>query len=258
MRRRRDEAWVLRTHELGDADLIVTLFSLDHGKVRGVARSARRSRRRFGGSFAPLDRVRATWVEKDGRELHRLEEAETVRSYAAMQARPEVQAACAVLSELTDAFAREGQPEPDVFRLVGAACDAIEAGADPVGTVRYFEFWMLRLHGLLPELDRCGACGEPFVTWGAPRVGSAGAAHCRACDDGLPEHGRPLGRAARAFLDQARRSGPAAMAPARAAVRPGGALEALLRGALESYAERRFRTYRHLATAAGRASDEPA
>jgi DNA repair protein RecO (recombination protein O) len=234
---------------LGDADLIVTLFSLEHGKVRGVAPSARRSLRRFGGAFGPLTRVRAGWVEKDGRELHRIDEAETLRSYVAMQARPEVQAACAVLAEVTDAFAREGQGEPDVFRLLGAACDAIDAGADPIGTVRYFEFWMLRLHGLLPEVARCDACGEPLPADRSPRVGATGSVHCSGCDDALPERGRALGRRERAFLDRARRSAPGDMSPDGTAVRPGGALEALLRGALESYAERRFRAYRHLAAA---------
>jgi len=59
VKQRRDEAYVLGTSELGEADLIVTLLSEQHGRVRGVAASARKSRRRFGGAVDPMTRVSA-------------------------------------------------------------------------------------------------------------------------------------------------------------------------------------------------------
>ena len=86
MIRQRDEAFVLRTQELGEADLIVTLLTEHHGQVRAVARSARRSRRRFGGVLEPMTRVRAAWTEREGRDLHGLDEIEARRSFAEMQA----------------------------------------------------------------------------------------------------------------------------------------------------------------------------
>src|SRR3990172_5379475 len=115
MKQRHDEAYVLGTHELGEADLIVTLLAEQAGRVRGVARSARKSRRRFGGALEPMTRVRASWVEKEGRELHRSECLEMARSSATMQADPAVHAACAVFCELGSAVAREGQADPNTF-----------------------------------------------------------------------------------------------------------------------------------------------
>ena len=72
MPRHVDESFALRTTPLGEADLLVVLLAREAGKVRGVARSARRSRKRFGGALQPLSRVRAAWTVKPGRDLHRL------------------------------------------------------------------------------------------------------------------------------------------------------------------------------------------
>jgi len=101
VRQHRDQAYVLGTTELGEADLIVTLLAENTGRLRGVAPSARKSRKRFGGRLEPLTRVVVTWAQREGRDLHRIESLETLRSFAAMQADPAKQAACAVLAEIT-------------------------------------------------------------------------------------------------------------------------------------------------------------
>ena len=153
---------MLGTHHLGEADLIVTLLAEQAGRLRGVARGARKSRRRFGGSLEPLTRVQAAWFEREGRDLQRIESLEPIRSYADMQADPAVQAACAVISEITASTVREGQAEPRMFRLLGSVLDAIEGGLPPLVAILYFEFWTLRVHGLLPDADSCALCSTPF------------------------------------------------------------------------------------------------
>lgn len=255
MRHRTDEAYVLATQELGEADLIVTLLAEHTGLVRGVAPSARKSRKRFGGTLEPLTRVRATWNEKQGRELHRIEGLELVRSYAPMQADPIRQAACAVLAEIFRAVAREDQPEPQGFRLLGAVLDALEGGLDPFAAVRYAEYWTLRLHGVLSDPSACADCGAPLTDtgWASPVSGVL-------CPDCLRSHSvgaRRLQPADRAFLRAAAASPPAAMQAHTAAARPGGALEALLRGGVECFVERTLRTYRHLLERGTRQAAEP-
>jgi DNA repair protein RecO (recombination protein O) len=242
---------VLRTQELGETDLIVSLLAEQHGKVRGVARAARKSRKRFGGALEPLTRVRATWLEKEGRELHRLESLESVRSFAEMQSEPVVQAACAVLAELSEVFSREGQAEPTYFKLLGAALAALDEGTDPFCVVRYFEYWTLRLHGLLPDLTACSVCSTPLPARAALRVAERRGILCAACLAAAGAPAQRLGVAERRFLESARQNAPSALGPeALRAARPGGALEALLRGTLEAFAERPFRAYRHLRGAA--------
>jgi DNA repair protein RecO (recombination protein O) len=249
LKQRRDEAYVLRTQELGETDLIVSLLAEHHGQVRGVARAARKSRKRFGGVLEPLTRVQAAWTEKEGRDLHRLDSADAVRSFAPMQSEPAVQAACAVLAEICATFTREGQAEPKVFKLLGAVLDALEGGADPVSEVRYFEYWTLRLHGLLPDLSSCALCSSPLEPGRTLKVVRRQGLLCRGCLASSGEAGRVLPDEARSFLDSARRLPPSELPPPVEAIRPGGALESLLRGTLERFAERSFRAYRHLESA---------
>jgi DNA repair protein RecO (recombination protein O) len=248
VRQRRDEAYVLGTTELGEADLIVILLAEHHGLVRGVAASARKSRRRFGGALEPLTRATAAWVERDGRDLHRIESVEIVRSFATMQSDPARQAACAVLAEITLAVSRDGDPDPRTFRLLGALLEALEAGGAPWAIVRYAEYWTLKLHGVLPDLDLCASCGAP-LTGGSLRVVTPQAGLiCRACP-------KPAGAVALRAEDLRALASIDALPPAQAAIpadaaRPGGPLEVLLRGALEAFVERTFRSYRHLKAAA--------
>jgi DNA repair protein RecO (recombination protein O) len=249
VRRFADDVWVLRTHELGDADLIVTLLAREHGKVRAVARSARSSRRRFGGTLEPLTRGRACWVEKPGRELHQLESIDGARSFAAMQADPLRQAACAVLVELASTFTHEGQAEPHMFRLLDAVLEALERERSPRVLLRYFEYWTLRVHGLLPDLDHCAVCGRDLPQGAAARVAAHGQVLCADCPVASRAGEKRLVRGDREFLEAVRRLAPAELPEGARPARPGGAVEALLRGTLEAFAERTFRTYRHFRAA---------
>jgi DNA repair protein RecO (recombination protein O) len=192
-----------------------------------------------------MTRVRAVWVEKAGRELHRIEALEGLRSYATMQSEPLLQAACAVLAEVGETYAREDEEDMRSFKLLGAVLDALEAGADALTLVRYFEYWTLRLHGLLPDLTSCSSCSRDLTPGEAPRVARDGVT-CDDCGGAGGRVVRRIGRAELRFLEEARRSAPSALAVSPSVVRPGGGLEFLLRGTLESFAERRFRTYRHL------------
>jgi DNA repair protein RecO (recombination protein O) len=250
LRRHEDEAYVLGSRELGEADLIVTLLAHQHGIVRGVAPSARASRKRYGGYLEPMSRVRAVWVERDGRELHRVERIEGLRSFAAMQAEPVRQAACAVVAEVAGAFVQEGHGEPGTFRLVGAVLEALERGGDPWALVRYFEYWMLRLHGLMPDIAACGGCGAAFGADSRPAVVPGSGLLCDLCCGAAADLPR-LGPAGRELLGRMRHDPPERMTAGSAAARSAGALERLLRGTLESYAERAFRSYRHFRHAEG-------
>ena len=111
----------------------------------------------------PLTHVRAMWLEKPGRELHRIEGLEGVRSFAEMQADPVCQAVCAVLAEICEVFSREGQAETKGFKLLGAVLDSLDGGGECWTMLRYFEYWTLRLHGLLPDVELCATCGRRLL-----------------------------------------------------------------------------------------------
>lgn len=245
---RTDEAFVLDTRELGETDLIVTLLTEQAGRIRGVAKGARRSRKRFGGALAPWTRARASWVESGGRELHRIESLEASRSFAVMQSEPSVQAACAVLAEVTAATTRENQAEPRLFRLLGAVLEGLASGLDPCVAVRYFEFWLLRLHGVLSDLDACAACGEEVGPRATRWASARGDLLCSRCARTTAQSAFRLGARDAAMLHDFARRPPRELGTYADRARPGGTVERFLRGGVEAFAERTFNTYRHLRT----------
>src|SRR5919198_1676605 len=84
-----DDALILRTYKLGEADRIVVFLTRDRGKKRGVAKGARRPRSRFAAALEPMTEVRVAYFEKERRELVGLNYAETVRSPMALVGGPE-------------------------------------------------------------------------------------------------------------------------------------------------------------------------
>jgi DNA repair protein RecO (recombination protein O) len=157
MIQRQGEAIVLRVWPFQEADLLVSLFTREQGRVKGVARHAMRSRRRFGGALEPMTYVRATYAERPKQELVRLDAFEILSSplsrpvdYARTAA---LQFVAEVLEELP-----EGVVDDAVFRLALAVLDEMQVGRVWL-PVTYFALWMNRLMGWMPELGHCVVCG---------------------------------------------------------------------------------------------------
>jgi DNA repair protein RecO (recombination protein O) len=154
---RTGEAIVLRTWPFHEADLLVSLFSREHGRVKGIARHAMRSRRRFGGALEPMTHVRATWAERPRQELVRLDAFEIVSSPMTGQVDYARVAAIELIAEVLDELP-EGAVEDAVFRLAVAVLAELQVGRVWM-PVTYFCLWMNRLMGWMPELSHCLVCG---------------------------------------------------------------------------------------------------
>ena len=153
------EAVVLRTWPLQEADLIVSFFTRDYGRMKGVAKSALKSRKRFGGALEPMTLARAWFAEKPRQELVRLDQLEILRSPLAT---PVDQVRMTVLSffaELLDEVLPEHDPQETVFRLLVSVLEQTTV-EQPWMPLTYFSLWMTRLMGLLPDIAHCTACGE--------------------------------------------------------------------------------------------------
>src|SRR2546422_11543748 len=110
------DALILRTYKLGESDRIVVFLTRDRGKKRGVAKHARRSRRRFGGALEPLTYGRVGYFEKERRDLVSLNFVEPSRSpLAAMHG--EALGYVGYFAELIDEWAPEADPNETVYRL---------------------------------------------------------------------------------------------------------------------------------------------
>jgi DNA repair protein RecO (recombination protein O) len=217
------DALVLRTYRYGEADRIVVFLTADRGKKRGVAKNATVSRRRFGAALEPLTRGRATYMEREQRELVRLDRVEPrVSPFAAAAGRPAGDGAhalahAAYFAELIDEWAPDAAANERLFRLGAAVGEALGQNGSLDALARYFEYWLLRLEGVYPAIDRCPGCGKGFDNGARLDVGDR-AYVCQSCGNG----GSRVSAAALEFLRTV-----GALTPAEVTGR--GAAEPLLR-----------------------------
>lgn len=155
------ESVVLRTWPVHEADLIVSFFTRDYGKLRGVAKSALKSRKRFGGALEPMTLARAYFAERPGQELARLDQLEIVRSPLALPVDATRLAILSFYAELLDEALPEHDPHETIFRLLVSVLEQTTV-EKPWMALTYFSLWMTRLMGLLPDLAHCTVCGEPL------------------------------------------------------------------------------------------------
>jgi DNA repair protein RecO (recombination protein O) len=156
---RESEAIVLRTYSLREADLLVTLFTRLEGKVHGLARSAKKSRRRFGGALEPLTYVRAFYDVRERQELSRLDSCDVLESPLASEVSYPRALALGHIAELLDELLPDHEANDAIFRLTLSVLRALP-GPEIWMPITYFELWMTRLVGFLPELNECVVCGR--------------------------------------------------------------------------------------------------
>jgi len=156
---KKSEAIVLRTYPMREADLLVTLFTRQEGKIRGVARSAKKSKRRFGGALEPLTYVHAFYEDRERQELTRLDSCEIIESPLASEVGYPRAVALGHIAELLDELLPERESNDAVFRLTLSVLNSLR-GSDVWMSVTYFDLWLTRLMGFLPELTECIVCGR--------------------------------------------------------------------------------------------------
>jgi DNA repair protein RecO (recombination protein O) len=158
---KQSEALVLRTYPFHEADLLVALFTRTDGKVRGVAKAALRSKKRFGGALEPLTHVTAHWQEKEKQELVRLDSCDIISSPLATEVTYPRVVALSYVAEVIDQLLPDREPNDDIFRLTLSVVEHLTADSIWM-PLTYFDLWIVRLIGVLPEFHACLACGAPL------------------------------------------------------------------------------------------------
>ena len=228
----RDEAVVLRTWKLGEADRIVSLHAKDHGRVRAVAKGVRRTRSKFGARLEPACHI-AVQLYRGRGELDTLTQAETIDRFARLRSEPERFARASAMLEAVDQLASgsEGNSERHVM-LMGAlrTLDRLDSSLVEAS----FFLKLLTLEGVQPELDVCVDCGAggPFEAIDT----AAGGVLCDRC-----RRGRPISREA---LETLRRilGGQLGAVLRRPASEADAEVSQVATAAVEAHLERRLRS----------------
>jgi DNA repair protein RecO (recombination protein O) len=193
-------AIVLRTYRVGEADKIVVFFTLEMGKVRGIAKGARRARSRFGGSLEIGTEIELTFFEKEGRDLSSVDRCDIVRSRFSQLGDPILATTLGYITDLADAFLPERETNKRIYRLLRAAIGALSSPDTAETGARYFEAWLLRLSGVYPLRRTCPSCGKPLKALGAWFSFDERHFTCRQCREEVPR-GFPLSPESLFFLE---------------------------------------------------------
>ena len=184
-------AIMLRRIPYGDYDLILTLFTPDHGKISVFAKSAKRDVRRFSGALEPFSILKA--VLKTGRgKLPALSEAALVDPLATLRADIRKTAYASYWCELVGTGSEEGAPQPGGYPLLHEALMALDR--DRVGKTTLnvlFQLKFARLSGFFPELTRCLSCKTPLDAVAPRGVAVDIASGGMVCGDCIPRILRP-------------------------------------------------------------------
>lgn len=172
------QAFVLSTSNYGESDRIVSLFSLEHGRLKGFAHGARNSRKRFGPALEAFARIDIQLNFKEG--LSSLRSADVITIYSGIRSELSAIAHALYACELVDCLTPEGQPLPRLYRLLAAYFERLDSCPVEDADRRLFEINLLNILGYRPTLDSCSRCGSGFDEHGA-LLQKGGELVCRFC-----------------------------------------------------------------------------
>lgn len=175
-------AIVLRRRVYGEADLVVTLLGQDTGHVAALARSARRSTRRFAGGLGMAMAGEAALKERQGGDLLILESFDVYADRSGLGGDLAKTAHAAYALELCDRLCPARHPDPPIFAWLDQFLTRLTAGTATAERLRIFELGLLRGLGMGPSFDRCVACGRADLADENVRfLPSAGGIYCCSC-----------------------------------------------------------------------------
>jgi DNA repair protein RecO (recombination protein O) len=181
----RASAVVLRHGDMGEADRLLTLYTREHGKVRAIAKGARKMTSRKAGHLEPFTHV-SLQLSK-GRDLLIVTQAEMVNSFPGLREDLVKTGYAAYLLELLDRFTyEEGSANPSMFQILVESLERVEKESDAWLAVRYYEMRLLDHLGFRPQLFECVNCGREILAEDQYFSYMAGGVFCPRCGDGLP------------------------------------------------------------------------
>ena len=152
-------AILLRRIEYGDNDLIVTLFSLDQGKISAIAKSAKKSVRRFAGVLEPFSILDVVLTRGRGKGMHVLQEASLEEPHFRIREDIIKTAYASYWMETIYQWMADGQPQEEIYHLTTHVLAQLNRGDTPVEVLSMlFQMRFLSIAGFKPNFDHCHVC----------------------------------------------------------------------------------------------------
>jgi len=199
----RTPAVVLKSRRWGEADRIVTFYTLQFGKLRGVARGVRKPKSRFGSALEPFVLCELHVFEKGNDPLCRITHADIRESNVVLREDLALMAGAGRLVNLLDAVTAENDAGPKAFDSLVLGLRALRESDDPLLTTILFQVRLLGHTGFRPQTDHCAVCGLVEKQEIGHFSAVAGGMVCPDCAARRPDHCQEMSRGAFAFLQQA-------------------------------------------------------
>ena len=172
------EAIVLKHFAFGEADYLLTLYTPNGGKLRAVAKGARRVKSKLGGHLEPL--MRTSILMTRGQNLDTINQAEVLEGFRAVREDLDRLSQALYILELVDAITPEAQPSYPIYRLLLEVMRALNQDAPP-SLLPYFQLRLLGHSGFMPELYRCVECGSTLAPGHHSFTPDRGGSLCASC-----------------------------------------------------------------------------
>jgi DNA repair protein RecO (recombination protein O) len=154
------EAVVIGSLDLGEADRLITFYSLRFGKMKAVARGSRRLKSRWGRSTQLLTHCMLVFYEKKNGQLHRLRQCDIITPFSGLWDDLKKLTAGLYIAELVARIAPEGEENDELFYLIMQVLNMLEQGSDIEAGLRIFEIRTLSMLGYQPQIARCIRCNQ--------------------------------------------------------------------------------------------------
>jgi DNA repair protein RecO (recombination protein O) len=157
------EAIVVDCRDQGESDVIVTLFSLDEGKIAAIAKGAKKSIRRFVNKLELFSFLHVVWTRKAGRSLAFLAEADLHTGFISIRGNLELYAIASVIREFVLLGVKDEEPDERIFRLCLWALHNLDQHRQPKATLVFFLIRFYEYIGYMPDLQTCGRCATKLT-----------------------------------------------------------------------------------------------
>lgn len=180
-------AIVLHGINYGESDRIVTFYTADYGKIKGIAKGARRSRKRFANALEPFSHGTLLFTRKNLHSLAFIENCDMLDHYPGIRADLDRTMLASYLIELTDLFTAEYKHNIQLFELLRQFLCLLDTGNCTDSMRHFFEMRLLKVQGYEPALDQCLGCRKPVNSGIAYRFSCReGGIRCETCGEMLP------------------------------------------------------------------------
>ena len=156
----RSQALVLKSAPMGEAGLLVTLYTKDAGKLKAVVQGARKPTSKMVGHLEPLNMVELFLVRSRPGGIDTITQAQILESFPSLKSSLDAVSRGIYLAELVDGFGAEGSTNQELYSLLADALQFLNDSPDTELTLRYFELHLLKCSGFMPQLYRCVECRE--------------------------------------------------------------------------------------------------